>query len=757
MPEIQKYNLKNELLEADKKYMNSTSTVGMSAMTQPAYINSTRTQMFTSHLRQFLNIITPNFPRVFTSAENVAGKYSSGYKQTKHKYEVYKKVEKYGDILDEPNIYYMFLYDKKRNKFDVVERKPLKSLMENFAYKYNTEKIDSLKEGDVVDKGTVLYKSTSYDESMNYRYGRNATVIYSLDPFTSEDAAIISESFSKKMTSVKSETIPFYLNDNDIPLNLHGDQDDYKPLPDIGQPVRGIVAASRLQVNEQLLVDGKDANLMKVFDPDKPVYYKGNGVVVDYEIYCNDPDIQRNSFTDQIIDYLESQNRFYEELKETCEEIMKSGASYTRNVDYVYKRACEFLNNITKRWIGDHKFGKFEIRVTIMEYSPLKIGGKFTGRMGNKSVVAKVVPDDEMPHTKDGKVVEVILNLLAIINRTTGFVPHEMYINFATNRLREQLATMSSLKEQEKLLFDVIKILNEKQEKEMHAHFKTLSTEEKKGYIKDCIEDGIYIHQQPIWEGKYPIFTRLRMLDEKYDWLKPYDLYLTKWGQEIKIMKPYYLGEMYMIRLKQTDDRGFSARNSGAVNTKDLPDRSYKNRTNQALVSDTAIRFGEFESLNFLIGMMPEELAVFNIFYRTSPKARKDILKSIFMDGIVQIDDSYTSAVAQYFAVIMKSLSLGLEFLDEDDVIDAYDDRIIKEQFYDGKTYLCTDYQMCMIKLEDRVRKAILDANPIMNQYELDELVDEELKMNSRLIGSYKDIQEVKKELAFFHIDEKKE
>ena len=81
MPEIQKYNLKNELLEADKKYMNSTSTVGMSAMTQPAYINSTRTQMFTSHLKQFLNILEPEFPHVFTSAENVAGKYSSGYKE----------------------------------------------------------------------------------------------------------------------------------------------------------------------------------------------------------------------------------------------------------------------------------------------------------------------------------------------------------------------------------------------------------------------------------------------------------------------------------------------------------------------------------------------------------------------------------------------------------------------------------------------------------------------------------------------------
>ena len=73
----------------------------------------------------------------------------------------------------------------------------------------------------------------------------------------------------------------------------------------------------------------------------------------------------------------------------------------------------------------------------------------------------------------------------------------EMYINFILKRLREQLSEMESLVEQEKLLFEVIKVLNERQEKEMHASYKTLSAEEKKEFIKECIDDGIYIHQQP--------------------------------------------------------------------------------------------------------------------------------------------------------------------------------------------------------------------------------------------------------------------
>ena len=48
----------------------------------------------------------------------------------------------------------------------------------------------NIKEGDVIDKDTVLYKSTSYDDDMKYAYGKNITTMYTLDPYTSEDAAI---------------------------------------------------------------------------------------------------------------------------------------------------------------------------------------------------------------------------------------------------------------------------------------------------------------------------------------------------------------------------------------------------------------------------------------------------------------------------------------------------------------------------------------------------------------------------------------
>ena len=67
------------------------------------------------------------------------------------------------------------------------------------------------------------------------------------------------------------------------------------------------------------------------------------------------------------------------------------------------------------------------IKVIVAKRVPLAKGNKFTGRFGNKSVISEVRDDDKMPHTKDGKRCDVILNLLAIINRTTGFDTESSY------------------------------------------------------------------------------------------------------------------------------------------------------------------------------------------------------------------------------------------------------------------------------------------------------------------------------------------
>ena len=80
----------------------------------------------------------------------------------------------------------------------------------------------------------------------------------------------------------------------------------------------------------------------------------------------------------------------------------------------------------------------------------------------------------------------------------------------------------------------------------MKEIYDKLSKEEKKEYIESCINDRIFIHQNPMWETK-PIFFRLLDIYKKYDFLTPYDIYINKWGREIKCLNPAYIGEMYIL------------------------------------------------------------------------------------------------------------------------------------------------------------------------------------------------------------------
>lgn len=737
MAENLKYNLKDELLSADEKLTGSLSLLGMTMLTQPAYNNSMRSVMFTSHLKQFVNLNNPDFPGFFTNGENVAGKYSSAYKKAKHDLTVFRKVEKFGDIVENPFVYSLFVFDEKKKQYDVYTRKDTEDLTEVFGYSYNNETIDSLEEGDFVPKGTVLYKSKSYDEDMNYGYGKNVTMMYVNDPYTSEDACIAAESLAKEMESIEVNTVSIGVNQNDFLLNRYGGPGFYKPFPDLGEWSDGEVAVKRTLFGNQLLVDFKDSALSKISDSDT-CYFK-TGQVIDITIYCNNPDLEDTPFNAQILKYLNSQNKYYEEIKETCEEIMKSGYKYTHAVDYLYKRACEFLNSEKKWKDNDSLFSNLLIEITLKNTIPLQIGQKVSGRYGNKSVIAKIKPDDEMPYYYNDRgekvVVKLLFNVLAIINRTTAFPMYELTINFICNKVRDKMYQLKSLKEQENLLFGIIEDFNEKQAASMKEIYKNLTKDEKKEYIQSCIEDRIFIHQSPLWETK-PIFFRLLDIYNKYDFLTPYDMYINKWGREIKMLNPSFTGEMYIIKLKQTSRKGFSARGTGSINGKGLPERSYKNKSFTERTSSTPIRFGEFETLNFSIGIIPEDIQLFHLMYRTSAKGRRDLAEQLLTsEDDFEISDTYTSRVAEIFSVILKSLGLRLEFVDEDEEIKEYNDSEIKLFSLDGKDYLCTEYQFMLVKRRKDIEKELLKKYGVIDADELDRLTMVELMNRNYVIG----------------------
>lgn len=57
-----------------------------------------------------------------------------------------------------------------------------------------------------------------------------------------------------------------------------------------------------------------------------------------------------------------------------------------------------------------HRNKKGELSVHVRTVEPMQVGDKLTGRYGNKGIVTKVVPDEEMPRTRKGEVVQVALN-----------------------------------------------------------------------------------------------------------------------------------------------------------------------------------------------------------------------------------------------------------------------------------------------------------------------------------------------------------
>ena len=190
----------------------------------------------------------------------------------------------------------------------------------------------------------------------------------------------------------------------------------------------------------------------------------------------------------------------------------------------------------------------------------------------------------------------------------------------------------------------------------------------------------------------------------------------------------------------------------GAVNSKGLPERSYKSKSHLEKNSSTPIRFGEFEGLNISIGLETSDYAVFQALYRTSIKGRQDLAKIAMDPGrdYGDISDTYDSRTAEIFNVILLSLSLGLEFVSEENEITYYDKENMNSHVINGKGYLCSDFTAMMLERVFDTESGILNNTPIMDLNELKEQVRDLLLTTPHLIGT-KDPDEVDKIIDLYY------
>ncbi|MEK7209221.1 MAG: DNA-directed RNA polymerase subunit beta, partial [Patescibacteria group bacterium] len=94
------------------------------------------------------------------------------------------------------------------------------------------------------------------------------------------------------------------------------------------------------------------------------------------------------------------------------------------------ERGDKLESGITKR-----------IHVEIAELRNVSVGDKLCGRHGNKGVIAKILPEEEMPYLEDGTPVDVILTPLGVPSRMNLGQIFETHLGLAAHTLGYQAIT----------------------------------------------------------------------------------------------------------------------------------------------------------------------------------------------------------------------------------------------------------------------------------------------------------------------------
>ena len=93
------------------------------------------------------------------------------------------------------------------------------------------------------------------------------------------------------------------------------------------------------------------------------------------------------------------------------------------------------------------------VKVFVAMKRKLSVGDKMAGRHGNKGVIARILPEEDMPYLPDGTPVEIVLNPLGVPSRMNvgqilethlGWAAKVLGLHFATPRLRRRHARRRS-------------------------------------------------------------------------------------------------------------------------------------------------------------------------------------------------------------------------------------------------------------------------------------------------------------------------
>jgi len=625
--------------------------------------------MFSTHSDHILPLITSEKAIIETGYEIRYGDYASSILRADANYQVIAKISKFSFA---PNHhYYLILKNVNEKKLDVVERISYEHITESYGYLYNNEVMDNLQVGSYVQQGTILQKSLAFDEYNNRKDGRNFNVAYMALDDNMEDSIIMSQNAADKLVSPLINVVRIPINDNDIPLNIYGDEKLYKVIPDIGEDVKNAnLIGLRKEKKEEALFSQSVDRLRKFTMSDERRQVKGK--VVDVNIFCNNPDILDTHYYAQL-------KLYYNELQRQSTEIVKTILPYIsdgyelsydlQKINANAKRVCNHDQYIDKR-----TFSNIILEVVVLEDLPMLVGDKAANRYGGKGIVSSIWPNEYMPRFKNGngdyEQVDVIFNSSTMINRENTGQCFELSLTHIGVAIIDEIKKGKySLDQAFNLIKKYVEFCSPEQAQALEEYKNHSTQEDLMFFIESIMNDGaIHLSIRPISDTM--TIDKLDAMYKAFPFVKQNELEVAIEASNgetryVKSRKPVVVGKQYIYRLKQFAEEKFSATSLSATNIRNENTKSKARKDFKELYPNTPIRFGNMETNN--MNHIGADAVISNMMIHSlSPQGRRLVEAMYTADPFhidIKLDSNSRNRSAEIACTYLKTIGRRITFI----------------------------------------------------------------------------------------------
>jgi hypothetical protein len=191
--------------------------------------------------------------------------------------------------------------------------------------------------------------------------------------------------------------------------------------------------------------------------------------------------------------------------------------------------------------------------------------------------------------------------------------------------------------------------------------------------VADIIKNGLYINIEPLNETC--VRDALIAADEKWkDIFKPYKIKTKLRHRWVEIDGDYNVGYQYTWVLKQEPSKYLTAVSTGRTTLYDLAVKTKQYKEHLKHYSDNAIKFGEYDTYNFLAAVEVRTFAKIATYFRGSQYEENSVLMSQLDDKPLDLTKYNKFPQLDNLHNCFKFIGIGMRSTGEYNTIGAVDD-----------------------------------------------------------------------------------